>query len=266
MVPEPPVTCAELPQPAVASCWHRTATVFHRLLSLVHPQKEPQLAFLFPLLIADLVFIGLFVAYAFAEHYGIQDSPFFGNPKFSFVDGGYPEIYGYCKQILITLLLLAVYRKHRQAVYLALSVLFAVTLLDDSIALHEAFGHYLSLHAGISAGTGEIVGWVALGLLPGVGVLAAFSRSDARSRGDAEAVILAFAVLLFFAIGMDVLHSVLHRYFGGLQTALTIVEDGGELLSLTLISAATLGIFRRVDVSQAASPPICEVDRKNPDA
>jgi hypothetical protein len=220
------------------------ALVAHCLL-LARAATRTDRALLAALLVADAVMIAGYVAFAYAEHYGIRGSLFYGNLNFSFVDGGYPEIYGYAKQVLIALLLLATHATTRQAVYRMLALLFAVCVLDDSLALHEAFGAYLAAHAGIPARVGELVGWGVIGLAPVLAVLAGYRRSDARSRADAEAVLAGFAILLFFAVGMDVVHGVIGRFVSGFQTVLTIAEDGGELFALTLICALSLGIFRR---------------------
>ena len=214
------------------------------LLALARPTDRNGRRILGTLLVADLAFIAVFVTYAFAEHYGIRDSLFHGNVKFSFVDGSYPEIYGYVKESLLTVLFVAAYARSRQPVYLALALLFAMCALDDSLALHEAAGRYLAATSGLSRSAGEFVGWSLLGSVPMLAILTAYRRSDAMSRRHAQAVLLAFAILLFFAIGMDVVHAVVQRYVTGFQTVLTILEDGGELLTLTLLCMVSLGILR----------------------
>ncbi|MCK0508245.1 hypothetical protein [Aromatoleum anaerobium] len=208
------------------------------------PKRKCDAAFLAMALVADFAFIGIFVAYAFAEHYGIEASPLYGNVKFSFVDGGYPERYGYAQQAVATLLLLATYSKRRQPVYLMLALLFAVSVLDDSMALHEAMGNYFAMKVGTSVATGELVGWSTLGLLPMLAVLLGYLRSDSRSRRDAQVLFVAIVLLLFFAVGMDIVHGVIHQQLGRFQTVLTVIEDGGELVTFTLICALSLGIFR----------------------
>lgn len=222
----------------------RVRMVVRELLSLARPTERMGRRFLAALLVADLAFIAVFVMYAFAEHYGIRDSLFRGNVKFSFVDGGYPEIYGYAKEALLTMFFVAAFARSRQAVYLALALLFAICALDDSMALHEAMGRYLAATTGVPDSSGELVGWSLLGSIPMLAIAAAYRRSDPTSRRHAEAVLLAFAILLFFAIGMDVVHALVQRYVSGFQTVLTILEDGGELLTLTLLCMMSLAIVR----------------------
>ncbi|MCK0509824.1 hypothetical protein [Aromatoleum buckelii] len=237
-----------MPDPLLAknpSSWSAKAgAILRHLVSVAKPKRKCDWRFLAIALVADFAFIGIFIAYAFAEHYGLEASPLRGNVKFSFVDGGYPERYGYAQQVVAVLLLLATYSKRRQPVYLMLALLFAVSVLDDSMALHEAMGDYLSMNTGISAATGELVGWSALGLLPMLAVLLGYLRSDPRSRRDAQVFFVAIVLLLFFAVGMDIVHSVIHQQLGRFQTVLTVVEDGGELVTFTLICALSLGIFR----------------------
>lgn len=222
----------------------RAKAVARHLVALVATPRRLDRAFLAGLLIADLVFLGMFVAYAFAEHYGMRDSLFYGNVRFSFVDGGYPELYGYAKQVFIALLCLGGYSRNRQPVLLALAFLFAVVGLDDSLALHEAIGGHLATTFGVPPSRGEPAGWAMLGVLPMLAVLAGYRHSDAGSRRNAEALLLAFAVLLFFAVGIDAVHGVVSRSIGRFQTLFTVLEDGGELLSLTVICAAALAVWR----------------------
>lgn len=229
----------------------RALAIVRKLLSLARPTDTKGRRFLGAFLVADLAFIGAFVLYAYAEHYGVRDSPFHGNVNFSFVDGSYPEIYGYAKEALLTLLFVTVYARTRQVVYLALALLFAICALDDSLALHEAAGRLLAGTTGLSRSAGEFAGWCLLGSVPMLALVPAYRRSDITSRYHAEAVLLGFAILLFFAIGMDVVHAVVQRYIRGFQTVLTIVEDGGELLTLTLLCMVSLAINRLA----AESPP-----------
>jgi len=229
----------------------RVKAILAHCLVLARPATGADRALLAALVLADGVMIASYVAFAYAEHYAIRGSLFYGNLNFSFVDGGYPESYGYGKQVLVALLLLATHAATRQAVYRMLALLFAVCVLDDSLALHEAFGSFMAAHAGIPVRVGELVGWGLIGLAPVLAVLAGYRRSDARSRADAEAVLAGFAILLFFAVGMDVVHGVIGRFVSGFQTVLTIAEDGGELFALTLICALALGIFRRRKASAA---------------
>ncbi|WP_332674225.1 hypothetical protein [Aromatoleum sp.] len=246
----------EAPLPAVTPApSSRAQAIVRELLSLGRPTERTGRRFLGALLVVDLAFIAVFVTYAFAEHYGMRDSLFHGNVKFSFVDGSYPEIYGYAKEIFLTVLFVAAYSMGRQIVYLALALLFAICALDDSLALHEATGRYLAATIGVSQSAGGLIGWSLLGSVPMLAILAAYRRSDPTSRRHAEAILLAFAILLFFAVGMDLVHAVVQRYVSGFQTVLTILEDGGELLTLTLLCTMSLAIVRFSAHPAVVSPP-----------
>jgi len=241
--------------PVTPASSSRARIIVRELLSLARPTEKKGWRFLGTLLVADLAFIAVFVTYAIAEHYGMRDSLFHGNVKFSFVDGSYPEIYGYVKEAFLTLLFVAAYARTRQAVYLALALLFAICALDDSMALHEAMGRYLAATTGVSQSTGGLVGWSLLGSIPMLAIIAAYRRSDPTSRRHAEAALLAFAILLFFAVGMDLVHSVVEQYVSGFQTILTLLEDGGELLALTLLCTISLAIVRFSAHPAAVLPP-----------
>lgn len=233
------------PQIGVGSPAPRLAGVLAHGAALLRSAIRAQRLPLVALAAMDLALIAGFVAFARAEHYGLRDSLFYGNVRFSFIDDGYPEMWGYAKEALIVLLLGGTQALRRQPVYRALALLFAVVLTDDAFAVHEALGGALAAATGIVASTGELLAWAALGLVPMLAVAAAYRRSDRHSRADAEAVLAGFALLIFFAVGMDEVHSFVHRHVEGFQTLLTLAEDGGELLTLTLLCALALGIVRR---------------------
>jgi len=239
-----PIT-PEVPLAAIASkSSSRAWTIICDLISLARPGDPRGHRLAAALLVADLAFLATFLLYAYAEHYGLRGNLFYGNVNFSFVDGSYPEIYGYAKEALLTLLLAVAYARTRQLVYLALALLFAICALDDSLSLHEAAGVYLATITDLSPSAGGLVGWSLLGFVPMLAIVIAYRRSDATSRRHTEAVLLGFAILLFFAIGMDLVHAVLQRYVNGFQTVLTILEDGGELLTLTLLCVMAHTIVR----------------------
>lgn len=233
----------------------RIRGLVHEVVSLAVPRGIRERVVIVALLVGDLVFCALFVAYAYAEHYGLQRSPLYGKVEFTFVDAGYPELFGYLQLIIVTLLLVAAHRRSRQPVHLALALLFGISLLDDALSLHERIGELLAAAQHLSPEAGELLAWGLIGVAPAAAVGIAYLQSGRRSRNQALALLVVFALLLVFAVGVDRLHSLVRRAVGNMETLFTLLEDGGELLTITLACAVCGGIVRRYP---AHAPQACD--------
>jgi hypothetical protein len=120
--------------------------------------------------------------------------------------------------------------------------LFVVALLDDSLSLHENLGHQIGPVLGLSQQISEILVFGVMSLVPLIVMLRGYRLSHGRDRRNAEAMLLGFGFLMFCAVVMDFVHSAVVKTYGRGDTALSLLEDGGELLSLTV----TLLIMIRV--------------------
>jgi hypothetical protein len=145
--------------------------------------------------------------------------------------------------------------KRQRPIYLALILLFTVALLDDSLQLHEGVGHgiadALALHsfAGrMSPHLGELMVWTVLGAVLVTGGIAAFVRSPQPDRGNGLLLAGAFAVLVLFAVVADLAHVVV-KYefrFRSADFLFTVLEDGGEQITLSLMCGLAVLIHREV--------------------
>jgi hypothetical protein len=187
------------------------------------------------ILLVDLVLLGVFLRWAYVEHYHITTSVLYGDLRYSMVDGSFIELFGYFKEVLIIALaaLASFYRPN--LIYLGYTALFLVALLDDSLTLHETLGHRIGPVLGLSQQISEILVFGFMSLVPLVIILRGYSLSHGRDRRNAEAMLLGFGLLMFCAVVMDFVHSAVMKTFGQGDTALSLLEDGGELLSLTAI-------------------------------
>jgi hypothetical protein len=176
-------------------------------------------------------------------------------------DFTYGEIFGYLKSIVIASCFLTSYFRARAPIFAALGFAFVVILLDDSLQIHETFGERLAaaLALGPMAGLqphdlGELIVWSGLGLVV-VAVLAfGFLRSDALSQNVALIFLGLLAVLIFFAVGADALHGMLSGLFFGARFISGVLEDGGEMVTLSVIAAAAVAVAWGCCSSSLARP------------
>lgn len=155
---------------------------------------------------------------------------------------GYGEWFQYIKAAAVALMLLR--SRRRSPAALAWAGLFIYLLLDDAFALHEAFGLFAaSKFAWPAIGPARPEQIAELLIHAGVGLAfigslaAILRRGDVASRSLSVALSAPFALLVFFGAAVDILHSYArdtpYRYAAG------VIEDGGEMVAMSLLVAVT---------------------------
>jgi len=215
-------------------------------------------------LAGDLVFIGLHLLRAV-----LNDTDYDGfllGPRWWLEqDRGYSEMYQYLKTAVLTALLVALYVRTRALTCLAWAVAFGYVLADDSLRLHETFGHRVGPRL------------ERLGVLPTIGdlrpqtyaepllvlaagtvviVLLALGYRDRSSRPLTHRLAVAAFLLAFSATVIDAAHSAVGYRLGRVARLLIgTAEDGGELvaisLALAIVVATTLALRRGADPALA---------------
>ena len=171
------------------------------------------------------------------------------DPRFAVTtERGFGEWFQYAKAATIVLLLLTA--PSARAGARAWASLFAYLLLDDAFEIHETLGLKLAARVSLPAigsirpgQVGELVLYVAIGLIFAVALGLALRHGDRRSWALCGALALPFALLVFFGAVMDVVHSLLrghsYRYAAG------VIEDGGEMVAMSLLAAMAYWASRR---------------------
>lgn len=170
------------------------------------------------------------------------------DPRYSLAhDLGYPEIFQYVKMFWIVLLLAAMWWRSRQPVYGAWTVLYAYLLLDDALQFHELGGAALAEMLGYTSGFGlRDVDFGELTVSAGVGALIfttiffGYLRSTPDACSASQDLFLLLATLVGFGVGVDVLHAAAGA--GALGILLGLVEDGGEMLAISVTVWYMLGL------------------------
>jgi len=166
------------------------------------------------------------------------------------MDFGYAEIFQYIKFIGISIMLLLTLIKRKKIIYIVWCFFFLVLFLDDAFSFHESLGfkfaRNLNLHPtwGLQAqDIGELAVSAILGFLFLFPIIYSQFFTDKNSQFINMNYILLFAVLIFFGVGIDMLHSLLEGFPAvGL---ITIVEDGGEMLAVSLIFWYTYFLYHK---------------------
>lgn len=183
-------------------------------------------------------------------------------------EGGYPEIFNYAKTLALVLLLASLAWSNRRLIYVALTVVFTVILLDDSLAIHENFGAYLVWRFDIPKALGlraqdfgELIIWAILGALLVPLIVAGIVRARPPHRGNGLALLVPFTVLLFCAVGVDQLYGSFGYSFFGASIILDSLEDGGEMIAITTCCAVAAALVRHGPDTTARFAPAAEDER-----
>jgi hypothetical protein len=188
------------------------------------------------------ILIACFVRYAYVERHHLTDSFFYDRLQFSFVDRGYPEIFGYGLELAACALFSISAWAYCKKQWYAFAAILFVTFLDDAFELHEAIGHLFNAGFGLSPVVGDLIGFSTTGLVSVVFWLAGTRLIQQEDDWLPYLVFTAyFAILIFFGVGVDAVHGMLGRSVS--QTVLTLIEDGGELVMTAVISLSAFGMW-----------------------
>ena len=187
------------------------------------------------LIAADVVFIGL--------HYLWGTSAILSNDLFALTqERGYAEVYQYVKFFWIVLLLIAIFWKTKSVGYLAWAALFAYLLADDSLSIHERVGFAIAQNLEFTPlfglrppdfGELLVTAIIAGILLSLIGIF--YLRGSNDFRRITRDLLIFLLIIAFFGIVVDMLHVAIN--FGWRVTfILSIIEDGGELLIISIVT------------------------------
>lgn len=166
-------------------------------------------------------------------------------------DRSYLEIFGYLKTSAIVGLLLGTPGGPGRLVYRALAIVYVAVLLDDALMVHEALGQRLvdALTLRPFAGLrpvdyGELLVWAGAGMLLLMLAAIGLVKASGRDRANGLLILGALAALMVFAVGIDMVHVVFEHAFRGANLLFTVLEEGGQQITLSLSCGLAILIWR----------------------
>lgn len=229
--------------------------VFHETFKPTKLETKTLVRVGLALLCVDLLFIALHIARSVAVkdlgHDGWLTSTVFSLEA----ERSYSEIFGYLKLWTAATLLFWLSASTRQLVYLSWSLILILASMDDLFGLHEWAGGLAVAHTNWSGffglrpfDYGQMLFWAGLGVVAALLLFVGYRKSGPRHRQASLILFTAFACLVFFGAGVDMMRRLIFHItnseggFRGLGT----VEEGGELIALTLLLLGSLWIYRRI--------------------
>lgn len=174
---------------------------------------------------------------------------YLGNPEAETfhlgIDRSYSEFFQYAKYVWAVMILLLLTVRHGTGIYAAWAVGCAYVLVDDAFMLHENVGR--AVLAAFPEGGETVMHMGELGFLGAVCValgtiiLLAHRRARPPHRAASTTLMVLFAALAFFGIVVDAVHSFVAPG-STLDAPLTVLEDGGEMVVLSVVVAFIFAI------------------------
>lgn len=195
------------------------------------------------LVAADLAFIVLHVVY-------IETSLLRGRPFSLEADNGIPEAYQYVKQFWLVLCMAALFRRTRAMVYLGWMLVFAFLLLDDAFQFHEHFGKWLAAQHALPVAfglrpddIGELLFAAGFGGVTAMLIGFGYWRGDSHARAVSRDIAILVVALGALGVGIDMVHVITYFKAPLLAQFLLMLEDGGEMLVVSLMVAYSLNVL-----------------------
>ncbi len=187
------------------------------------------------LLGGDLVFIVL--------HFLNISTTIFTDPLLSIErDRGYPEMYQYLKYFWIIALLLLIAWKNRAWRYVVWGGVFAYLLADDSLRIHERIGSLIAAHLGFEPRLGlrlQDFGEMAVSATAGslflFSLLLIYKGGSRIFKKTSQDITLLILILVFFGVVLDMASTAVNMGWK-VSFMLGVIEDGGEMLSVSLLT------------------------------
>jgi hypothetical protein len=244
-----------------------------RLLDWITADR-PTVTFLSALMLANALFALLHLLRFGLLWLGVEPDGVLTQDSLSLsMEWGYAEIFNYFQTLVLVGLLAAIAQRTRETLHLCWAAVFLLVAVDDALAIHQQFGSLLAAVVPLppslglrAADLGEVTAWVG-GALALVALLTfGFRGTAAVHREIGWYFAWLFGLLLFFGLGVDMLHSLMNGAFFGASLLLELIEDGGEMVSISLACALAFAVWRATDdpVSDPLPPAPTDLAKDGP--
>lgn len=201
----------------------------------------------------DFILISLHIASGFFRYFGdLTSIPYQLDIRRPW---GLGSLYTFGKWAFLCVLLLLIWQRTWQRIFLSLFIVFLIVLADDSLEIHERLGSSLKETLGYSHAYGlraqdfgELTVWAAIGALCLVIFVYGYLKSSNFARGISHVFLLGIGATAIFGIGFDMFDIMVSRLWSSsfaiiLEFGLQVIEDGGEMIMASLMSAYAYALF-----------------------
>ncbi len=226
-----------------------TGQIRRRLLTLA-PLSRPAFVLVLIFFGIDAFFIGLHALLSALKYFQVLEARTFPYLKVS-AEGGVPELFNYLKLCFVSLVLIMTFRRSRVPIYLILAGIFAYAFLDDAFTFHERLSVELVEALKLpemwqQRAFAQTLYFAIVAILLGPLLVGGWLNASTIDRHLSAIMIAALLALGFFVVVVDAVHSVISKYSLIADKVGALVEDGGEMLAVTVCCWVALSIHSRV--------------------
>jgi cbb3-type cytochrome oxidase subunit 3 len=165
------------------------------------------------------------------------------------------SIIGYAKLAVAGLAMVAAFRWTRVPAYAAWAAAFLIILVEDAFEIHDRGGPFITRTLGIGSAVSRSVADAAIMLAIALVVVAIIwwgyrATRDEEARSYSRRTFVLLGVLAFFVVVVDMGYVFTT---GRLERIRWLVEEGGEIVALTLL--VTHAVWQTLGVRAARSGP-----------
>ncbi|TBN18638.1 hypothetical protein [Hyunsoonleella pacifica] len=153
-----------------------------------------------------------------------------------------PEFFQYLKYLGIICFALYLLSVKKNQLYFTFILLFLFLLIDDVTQLHQIVGRYfvewinlkMTFKRKVYPVFGQIIYLLITLIIFSIVFITQFKFTSANNKKLLLSIFKFLGVFLFFGVFLDLIHTITSDYVF-ISKILTIIEEGGEMLSLSLI-------------------------------
>ena len=156
-------------------------------------------------------------------------------------DRGYGEFFQYIKTLWVVLLLTRLGLHRRDAGFVVWAMVYLYLLADDALGFHEHGGTWLTRSMELpeilglrGQDLGELLVTATAGGVLLIAVMACYAFQCPSMRKVSRQMMTLTLGIAFFGVGVDMVHSML-RFIPGLYSKAGVIEDGGEMLMMSVV-------------------------------
>lgn len=173
---------------------------------------------------------------------------------------GFAEVFNYMKDFWIALLLLSSFLKTKRIVFFAWIPTFIYFLFDDAMQIHEEIGGIISqrfLASPIIGVRSQDIGELIVTGVVAIFLFAFITTAYIKSNQDGKRISIDFLFLVllvtFFGVLVDIFHETFFPVKNGIGFLFMLVEDGGEMIALSLAVAYAFKLNRMIHFTNSKS-------------
>lgn len=157
------------------------------------------------------------------------------------------ETLNYGKWIALAVLALLMFWRQGHVIFLAIAILVAVALLDDSLQLHERLGPRLARAIApgleLSQSVAEMIFMAVEGAIAGGPLILGWLKASPAVRRQVVPLLFLGAGAAFCASIVDFLHAQVASHVF-VESVFGVIEDGGEMIFLSLMVSYAAALCR----------------------